>query len=291
MTATDIPDVVKLARRAYKETISDLRASRGVAPWADRVSEELAEDRITSTDLAEHLLRTDPDTCFVIEDAGTVRGVVMAAHREGLLITSMIAVAPKSQGRGYSQELLAPLTGIVDAAARSIGVVRVTETMRFLFPANFDVHPSMRAEGVIDRSKIPHVRKVRSGTLADRERMIDVDRRLRGASRGPDHDLFFANSQLFVAEDGINFGYAYCDPNGSPLCVASTATNLARELLVTALASAGPDSVSLVRNLTGEQRWAFDVVRRLGLGLRLGGPIVVRGMALPTPYLAHDALG
>lgn len=291
MGPDDLAQVVKIAKRAYKETFSDLQASRGIEPWADRRAHAEAGERITSLQMAEHILKTDAETCLVLEEARSIKAAVMAINREGMFVMSLTAVAPKAQGRGYAQALMQPMHQMVDTFPRSLGVVRADETIRFLFPWNYDVHPAMRAEGEIDRDRLPAIHHVRDGNDNDRELCIAIDRRLRGASRGSDHDLLAASSRLFVAEHGTAYGYAYAHPNGSPLTVAASTTALARELLVSCLASGEIGSVALVRNITSEQRWAFDVVRRLGMSLHLAGPVVVRGMALPTPYLPHDALG
>ncbi|WP_106349424.1 GNAT family N-acetyltransferase [Antricoccus suffuscus] len=291
MRPDDLAQVVKIAKRAYKETFSDLQESRGIEPWSDRRADAEEGERITSLQLAEHILKTDPETCLVLEESGSIKAAVMAMNREGMFVMSLTAVAPKAQGKGYAQSLMQPMHQMVDTFPRSLGVVRADETIRFLFPWNYDVHPAMRAEGAIDRGRLPVIRSVRDGDDSDRELCVTTDRRLRGASRGPDHDLLAASSRLFVAEQGTAYGYAYAHPNGSPLTVAASSTALARELLVGCLASGESGSVALVRNITSEQRWAFDVVRRLGMSLHLAGPVVVRGMALPAPYLPHDALG
>lgn len=291
MDPDDLAQVLKIAKRAYRETLSDLPMSRGIEPWADRPAEDDDGERITPLDMAQHILGTDPDTCLVLEEDGSLRAAVMAINREGMFVMSLTAVAPKAQGKGYAQSLMAPIHELIETFSRSLGVVRAHETIRILFPWNYDVHPAMRAEGEIDRGRLPAVRSVRDGVADDRDLCVAVDRRMRGASRGADHDLLMARSRLFVAESGTASGYAYAHPNGSPLTVAATTTALARDLLVACLASGDAGSVALVRNITGEQRWAFDVVRRLGLTLHLAGPVVVRGMALPAPYLPHDSLG
>ncbi|WP_194291544.1 GNAT family N-acetyltransferase [Cumulibacter manganitolerans] len=292
MTLDDLPRVVKIARRAYDEDITDMQDVRGLEPWADpkNASDQLG-DRITSHDLGKHILATDPDLCLVVEDGGKIRGASMAINREGTIIMSMTAVPPKHQGQGYAAALIEHLRTLTDNHLRSMAVVRAAETIRTLFPWNFDVHPSMRAEGVVDRSRLPATSNVRPGGPDDLDLLEMVDRRLRGAARGADHTLLMKGARLFVAEDRSARGYAYAHPNGSPLTVAATTTALARELLFECLGSGDDGRPAAVRNITGEQRWAFDVVRRLGMDLHIAGPVTVRGMALPAPYLPHDSLG
>lgn len=292
MTVEDLPRVVKIARRAYDEDITDMQDVHGLEPWADpKKRPDRAGDRITSYTLGQHILQTDPDLCLVVEDGGKIRGASMAIDREGTIVMSMTAVPPKHQGQGYAAALIERLRGAIDNHMRSMAVVRAAETIRTLFPWNFDVHPSMRAEGVIDRSQLPTLKYVRDGDVNDLDLLVQVDRRLRGASRDGDHHLLLHGARLFVAEDRTARGYAYCHPNGSPLTVAASTTTLARELLFACLASADGDYPAAVRNITSEQRWAFDVVRRLRMDLHIAGPVIVRGMALPTPYLPHDSLG
>lgn len=292
MTPEDLPSVVKVARRAYDEDLNVLSARPGLEPWADSGRIARMDSRFTSLELAEHILRHDPQTCLVIEDDGKVNGAVMAINREGMIIISMLAVRPKAQGRGYGSLIIDRMRSMLDSYRRSMTIVKASETIRTMFPWNFDVHPAMRAEGIVDRSRLTSTKSVRDGTADDRDFIEGLDRRLRGASRGVDHDLLSSYARLFVAEDRSARGYAYAHSDGSPLTLAATTTTVARELLMACLASGGgPDDLPVVRNLTGEQRWAFDVVRTLGLDLRLAGPVIVRGMALPAPYLPHDSLG
>lgn len=291
MTSDDLDRVVKIARRAYDEDITDLQDARGIEPWADPKQVDPAGERITSHTLAQHILTTDPQLCLVVEDGGKIRGASMAVDREGTIVMSMSAVPPKHQGQGYALALIERLRSLVDTRMRAMAVVRAAETIKTLFPWNFDVHPSMRAEGEIRRDQLPALRFVRDGDENDLDMLEFIDRRLRGASRGADHSLFLGGARLFIAEDKSARGYAYAHPNGAPLTVAASTTALARELLFACLASGTPGNAPVVRNITGEQRWAFDVVRRLGMDLHIAGPVIVRGMALPSPYLPHDALG
>ncbi|MFV0532239.1 MAG: GNAT family N-acetyltransferase [Cumulibacter sp.] len=293
MTSDDLGRVVKIARRAYDEDITDLPDVRGIEPWADpKQPAEAFADRITAHDLAAHILHTDPDLCLVVEDEGKIRGASMAINREGTIVMAMTAVPPKHQGQGYATALAAHLRDLLDNHIRAMAVVRAQETINTVFPWNFDVHPAMRAEGLVDRAELPKLKFVREGTADDLDLAIAVDQRLRGASRGPDHELLLAGSQLFVAEDGKKGrGYAYAHPDGSAMTVGATTTAIARELLFACLASGDPETRATVRNITGEQRWAFDVARQAGLRLTIAGPVAVRGMSLPNPYLPHDTLG
>lgn len=292
MTAADVNRVVKIARRAYDEDFSELQDVRGIEPWADpKRRGDDSDDRITPRDMAEHILATDPQLCLVLEDGGKIRAASMAINREGMIIMSMTAVPPKHQGHGYATALAARLRELLDSHMRSLAAVRAQETIRTIFPWNFDVHPAMRAEGFVDRKSLPKLRYLRDGSADDLDLAISVDRRMRGASRERDHDLLLGGSRLLVAEDGRNRGYAYHHPDGSPLTVAATNSKLARELLFGCLAAGTGTRPAVVRNITGEQRWAFDVARTAGLDLHIAGPVAVRGMALPTPYLPHDALG
>lgn len=292
MVRSDIDQVLKIARHAYVEPVNQTEYD-GLDPWADSARQAVEGDRIAPRDMARHILRTDPALCLVLEEDGKIRGAVMAVDREGLVVMSMVAVRPKHQGRGYAEAMLAHIRTVLDSHSRAMAVARATESIELLFPWNFDIHPAMRAAGPIDRSKLPAVHSVRDGDESDLDFITALDRRLRGAARGPDHELFLANARLHVVKDkkGKGTGYAYAYPNGSPVTLVATSTTAARELLVTCLAGSSSGDVPLISNITGEQRWAFDVARRLGMVLHLAGPVIVRGMALPTPYLAHDALG
>lgn len=291
MTMADAESVTWLARRAYTAT-SSTGSEPQLAPWAENPDLNGPAAKVRPVQLVRHIIGTDPNGCFVLIDQGNLKGAVMTASREGLLALAMLAVAPQSRSQGVGTSLIEPVSSLIDGSPRSMAVVSgVPESIGFLFRLGFDVHPALRAEGVVDRSQLPELSNIREGTAADRSLCEAIDRRMRGASRGPDHELFESAGRLFVAESGRGQGYAYARDNGSPMTVAATQTNLARALLFACLASGSPGTPARVSNLTGEQRWAYDVVRSVGLELYVAGPVMVRGMGLPAPYLPHDVLG
>lgn len=291
MTMADAESVTLLARRAYPDT-STAGGEPQLATWTANPDLNAPDAKIGPVQLVRHIIGTDPDGCFVLSDDGDLQGAVMTASREGLLALAMLAVEPQSRSQGVGTSLIEPISWLLDASPRSLAVVSgVPDSIGLLFRLGFDVHPALRAEGVVDRSRLPELGSIREGTAADRSLCEAIDRRMRGASRGPDHELFASAGRLFVAESGRGQGYAYARDNGSPMTVAATQTNLARELLFACLALGSPGLPARVSNLTSEQRWAYDVVRSVGLELHVAGPVMVRGMGLPAPYLAHDVLG
>ena len=72
--------------------------------------------------------------------------------------------------------------------------------------AGFDLHPQMMLTGVVDRSAIPVVDRVREGTAADVDLLNSVDRQTRGAAHLADHELLLAQFRLVVTDHSTGLG-------------------------------------------------------------------------------------
>ena len=156
--------------------------------------------------------------------------------------------------------------------------------------AGFDLHPQMMLTGVVDRSAIPVVDRVREGTAGDVDLMDSVDRRTRGAAHLGDHELLLAQFRLVVTDHSTGSGYAYVDDDGSPVLVAATNRRTASGLMWEALASSSPGAQVAVHHITAANAWALDVGLAARMAIYTNGYLCLRQMKPPAPYLHHGSL-
>ncbi len=240
---------------------------------------------------ARAALTTDPGGCWVAEVDGDVVGGAVARVRELMWILASFAVLPEHQGRGIGTQLLAAalhhgrgcLRGMFSSSADP-GAAR-----RYRL-AGFDLHPQMMLTGVVDRSAIPVVERVREGTAADIDLMDSVDRRTRGAAHLSDHELLLDQFRLVVVDHTTGSGYAYVDPDGSPSLVAATNRRTAAALLWEALASSPSGAQVSVHHVTAANAWALDVGLAARLSIHQSGYLCLRRMKPPAPYIHHGSL-
>lgn len=236
-------------------------------------------------------LVTDPGGCWVAEVDGLVVGGAVSRVRELMWILASFAVLPQFQGRGIGTQLVAAamhhgrgcLRGMLSASADP-GAVR-----RYRL-AGFDLHPQMLLIGVVDRSEIPIVERVREGTAADIDLLNSVDRRTRGAAHLSDHELLLAQFRLVVTDHSTGAGYAYVDDDGSPALLAATNRRTASSLMWEALASSRPGEQVSVHHITAANAWALDVGLAARMAIHQNGYLCVRQMKPPAPYLHHGSL-
>ena len=236
-------------------------------------------------------LATDPGGCWVAEVDGELVGGAVSRVRELMWILASFAVRPEHQGQGIGTQLMAAamhhgrgcLRGMF-AASADPGAVR-----RYRL-AGFDLHPQMLLTGVVDRSAIPVVERVREGTAADVDLLDSVDRRTRGAAHLSDHELLLAQFRLVVADHSTGSGYAYVDADGAPTLLAASNRRTAARLMWEALASSRPDEQLSVRHITAANAWALDVGLAARMAIYQNGYLCLRNMKPPAPYLHHGSL-
>ena len=148
----------------------------------------------------------------------------------------------------------------------------------------------MMLTGVVDRSAIPVVDRVREGSAGDVDLMDSVDRRTRGAAHLGDHELLLAQFRLVVTDHSTGAGYAYVDDDGVPVLVAATNRRTASRLMWEALASSAPGSQLQVRHITAANAWALDVGLAARMAIYTNGYLCLRQMKPPAPYLHHGSL-
>lgn len=238
-----------------------------------------------------HVLQTDPGGCWVSERGGTMLGFATSMRRDLTWILSTYAVRPDLRGMGLGRPLLGA------ALQHSRGCLRAMlaasddpRALRLYKQAGFDLHPQLCFRGELDRSRIPEVRHVREGSLSDLDLLDSLDRRVRDAAHGRDHELLAADHRLLVLDRAAAQGYAWVAPGGAPVLLAATGRRAARDLLWEALASAPLDSAVSLTHVTAANQWAVDVAIEAGLSTSRSGHLAVRGMSPPAPYIHHGAL-
>jgi GNAT superfamily N-acetyltransferase len=240
---------------------------------------------------ARAALDTDPGGCWVAEVDGEVVGGAVSRVRELMWILASFAVLPQHQGQGIGTQLMAGamhhgrgcLRGMF-AASADPGAVR-----RYRL-AGFDLHPQMLLMGVVDRSQIPVVDRVREGMPGDIDLLNSVDRQTRGAAHLSDHELLLAQFRLVVTDHTTGTGYAYVDDDGAPALLAATNRRTAATLMWEALASSRPGAQVSVRHITAANAWALDVGLAARMAIHQSGYLCVRQMKPPAPYLHHGSL-
>ncbi len=232
------------------------------------------------------ILATDPEGCWVAEDARGLGGAGLAVLRDGLWGLSLLIVRPDLQSAGIGSALLGR-TLEYGASARG-GIVLASPDARALRAyarAGFALYPSLTAKGA------PHgmigCAEVRPFEPADHELAAAVDRALRGAPHGGDLDALAEGGNELLTYPGRGYAVHLA---GNVKTIAAFDDEAAAALLRTMLARTPPDAQAEVAWLTGAQQWAIDVAIAARLELSLGGAVALRGeVGSFRPYLPGGA--
>lgn len=287
MREADLPAVVGLRNLGFHDldhrtlprhvAVPDLPDDARSALWMERT---------------RFVLGTDPGGCWVAETGEGVVGFATSTVRELTWLLHTYVVHAKAQGRGIGRALL-------DAAAsHGSGCLRAmlsasadpAATRRYL-TAGFELHPQLTARGVLDRSALPVISKVRDGGPRDRDLMDSIDRRLRNSAHGVDHEWLTAHAPLLVSDTSTGAGYAYLGPSGGALLLAAENRRTAARLFWAALAASTPGGEFTQDHITGANQWALQIANAAGLAVHASGYLAVRGMKPPSPYLHHGTFG
>ncbi len=285
MTLEDVPAVERLADDTFLDLeirtrrpgwpASARRGPAASAAWRDRVA---------------HLLGSDPRGCWVAEDGSALLGAAVAVRRDLTWLLATYVVRPDRQGRGVGRQLL---SAALEHGAGSLRAMLASSddplAARRYRLAGFTLHPTMLLHGVVPRAALPVVERVREGSRADVDLMNSVDRQVRGAAHGVDHEVLTAGLRLLVVDRPTGSGYAYVRPGGSPYLLAATKRRTATDLLWETLAATSPEEPVTVGHVTAVNEWALDVGMACRLQLWTSGYLGLRGMKPPMPYL-HSGL-
>ncbi|HSJ20448.1 MAG TPA: GNAT family N-acetyltransferase [Nocardioidaceae bacterium] len=249
-----------------------MRSGEGAQSWVRRV---------------QHILEHDPEGCWVAESGSGLVGVAVSMRRDLTWILATYAVRPGFQGHGLGRQLLEAalshgrgcLRGMLAASADPRAARRYRQ-------AGFRLHPTMSLTGVVDRTAIPLVERVREGSVGDVDLMNSVDRQVRDAAHGVDHELLASTYRLLVVDRSTGSGYAYSPPGGGgPYLLAATNRRTATALLWEVLAGSAEGEEVHVDQVTDVNEWALDVGMTAGLSLHCSGYLALRHMKPPRPYL------
>ena len=281
------PDEAQAAAECSYETFADLDRRSGQQP-----PPPTPELRARALRRVAHLQRIDPDGAWAAEVDGRLIGVALALRRQSLWFLSLLVVEPGRQGAGTGRRLLEAALRTADGA--DAGWILSSEDPRALrryVRAGFAPSPAYDAKGSVDRSRLPAVPAVRTGSYAaDADLVEDVVRAQRGVGFGPDLELLAAlETPLLVVDGPSGRGFAGVQPTGvSPL--GATTVPAAQALLWAALAESG--LAAQLDFLTATQQWAIEIAVAAGLELRPGSSSCSRGRLGPLhPYLPTGALG
>ncbi len=283
-----LPADVPTAERLSDESFLDLDRRTHPRDWPDPKPRAAAhvESWLRRT---LHFLETDPGGCWVAEDDTGMVGMATSFVRDKTWCLATYAVRPGLQSRGLGRQLLEAamhhgrgcLRGMLSASSDP-------KAARRYRVAGFSLHPQMFLNGTVDRSAIPVIEKVREGSVADTDLMDSIDRQVREAAHGPDHQLMQSMWRWIVSDTTTGSGYAYLDEGGRLALLAATNRRTAARLLWTVLADGGAEQS--IGHITAANEWAIDIGIAARLELNTSGYLALRGMKPPSPYVHNGAL-
>ena len=281
MTREDVVDVERLTDEAFY----DLSVRTHRTGWPEPARRTPARSAHWRQRM-EHLVRHDSGGCWVAENPHGLLGVAASMRRDLSWLLATYAVRPGVQGRGVGRQLLDAALSHGSGALR--GMLAASEdplAVRRYRLAGFSLHPMMLLWGTVARDTLPVVERVREGSAGDVDLMNSVDRQVRDAAHGVDHDLLTATYRLVVVDRSTGSGYAYVEPACGPYLLAATNRRTATALLWETLAASTPGEPVAVPHLTQANEWAVDVGMACRLQLWTRGYLALRGMRPPSPYI------
>ena len=281
MRPEDVPVVERLTAEEFYEL--DVRSHRPGWPEPSMRSEAKAEKWRRRM---EHMLRHDPGGCWVADDHTGVIGVAAALKRDVTWVLATYAVRGGLQGRGVGRQLLdAALSHGAGCLRGMLSSSEDPKAVRRYRLAGFTMHPAMFCMGKVARDLLPVVERVRDGSAGDIDLMNSVDRQVRDAAHGVDHELLTSTYRLVVVDRSTGSGYAYVEPGGGPYLLAATNRRTATDLLWETLAASSPEEPCTIGHISAQNEWAIDVGMAARMDLNLSGYLGLRGMKPPMPYL------
>jgi GNAT superfamily N-acetyltransferase len=282
LTEDDVPAAARVQMEAFDDY--DRRFGNPV-PDVTPARVEAQQRRI------RHFLVHDPGGSWVAESGDRVIGVALALKRARLWGLSLLVVDPAAQSRGVGRRLLEAALSYADPDVPAVILSsRDPRAMHRYASARFDHYPQTRATGRVSASRLQTLElPVREGRPGDFALADAVDAAVRGAPRGPDHELLASMGPMFVVDSGDRRGYAYLR-GGRVMTVAAGDEATASALLWRCLAHVsdlGTDAE--VDHVAGNQQWAVRIANEAGLSMTPAGPVFWRGRTPPPAYLPSGA--
>lgn len=277
LTAGDIDVACEIQMRSFDDI--DRR-------FGEPVSEPTPATVARSRQRMAHFLDRDPDGAFIAVTDDRPVGVALALRRDSLWGLSLLAIEPDAQGHGVGRQLLAAtLRYGKDTETGAIMSSRDPRALAAYADAAFDLHPQIAGVGTVDRKLLPApFTRVRLG--ADAQLADTVDRSVRGAPRGTDHERLAEWGPSYLVDDAAGRGYAYTR-DGFVAALAATDDETATALLWTCLADI--EGNVRVGHVTGAQQWAVRVIAAARLRMVSDGAAFWRGRRPPPAYLPNGA--
>jgi predicted N-acetyltransferase YhbS len=282
-------------------TADDIEAARDVQTRAFDIYDAANGEPVTeptpggverARDRIRHFLTHDPGGCWVATIGDDVVGTALALRREHLWGLSLLVVDPERQSHGIGRALLtASLTYAEGTSTDIILSSQDPRAMRSYAVAGFELFPQISATGVPGRSgQQAPLLPVRAGSVADVALADAIDRTVRGAVRGPDHEAMAKWSTMFVVDHSTSRGYSYVRRDGRLVTIAANDDEAAASLLWDYLGrDHGAGDSRTIGHLTGEQQWAVRIAVAARLTLKAGGPVFWRGRTPPQRYIPDGA--
>jgi predicted N-acetyltransferase YhbS len=236
-----------------------------------------------------HLLATDPGGCWVAEDDGRLVGVAVALVREGVWGLSFLAVDPDVQARGIGRRLLDRAVAYgTESGVHGRLILSSTDpkAMRRYARAGLDLHPTVAAGGIVDRSTLPRT-PAAIVESDDVEATAPISRHVRGATHHLDIPQYLDDGMRLLLHG--DRGFVVGNDHVVKL-LAARDEQAAVELLWAALAGTRPGATVAVDFLGHDQQWAIRTVLDAGLALSPYGPVYRSGrLGTMSPFLPSGA--
>ena len=144
--------------------------------------------------------------------------------------------------------------------------------------AGLHAAPPMLLWGAVPRAALPVVERVREGSPGDVDLMDSVDRQVRGAAHGVDHEAAGRDPTGSSWRTGRPARATPTSrPGGGPTCWRPPTGAPPTDLLWEALAATSPDAPVEVAHVTAANEWAVDVGMACRMQLWTRGYLALRG--------------
>jgi GNAT superfamily N-acetyltransferase len=240
----------------------------------------------------QHFVTHDPGGSWVATEDDRVVGVALALKRDTYWGLSLLAVDPDVQSAGTGRKLLdASLTYAADCDRAVILSSTDSRAMRAYARSGFDLYPQVAAKGSPDSAALPILQRVvREGSIADADRLDQIDREVRGAPRGPCHARMAAENLMFVIDDAAGRGYVYARRSGDLVALSATDEPTSIDLFWRWLAVCVElGKPAMAEYLHGGQQWAIRTAYAARLTVSPSGPVFWRGITPPATFIPSGA--